>query len=147
MILQNRNGPCPLMSIANVLLLRGKIDLSEGIERIDAEGLLNAVALAIINATPDNLPAEHKENFARNQTDALDRLPSLVDGLNVNIYFNKVDRYEFTNSSAIFDVLGVSQDKFESEYSNNFFVIPGAQPFLPAPSHIAPFFLGGGGGA
>ena len=47
MILQNQNGPCPLMSIANVLLLRGKIDLAEGIERIDAEGLLNAVGRKI----------------------------------------------------------------------------------------------------
>ena len=37
---QNENGPCPLLSIVNVLLLRGKLTLPEGCEVISAEQLL-----------------------------------------------------------------------------------------------------------
>lgn len=37
---QNENGPCPLLSIVNVLILRGKLSLPEGIEVISAEQLL-----------------------------------------------------------------------------------------------------------
>ena len=37
---QNENGPCPLLSIVNVLILRGKLSLPEGCEVISAEQLL-----------------------------------------------------------------------------------------------------------
>jgi len=39
-VTQNENGPCPLLSIVNVLLLRGKLTLPEGCEVISAEQLL-----------------------------------------------------------------------------------------------------------
>ncbi len=39
-ITQNANGPCPLLAIANVLLLQGKINLADGVEAISAEQLL-----------------------------------------------------------------------------------------------------------
>jgi hypothetical protein len=39
-ITQNENGPCPLLSIINVLLLRGRLTLPEGCEVISAEQLL-----------------------------------------------------------------------------------------------------------
>ncbi len=42
-ILQNENGPCPIMAIANVLVLRSKIELPDGIEIITARDLLNKV--------------------------------------------------------------------------------------------------------
>ena len=38
-VTQNANGPCPLLSLVNVLLLRGKISLPEGSEVVSAEQL------------------------------------------------------------------------------------------------------------
>ena len=73
---------------------------------------------------PPPLPSQMVGNFFLMylffsfQTDALDRLPSLVSGLNVNIYFDRVDRYEFTNSSAIFDVLGVRERESGQDFDS-----------------------------
>ena len=39
-IMQNVNGPCPLISITNVLLLRGKMSLDEGVEVVSSESLI-----------------------------------------------------------------------------------------------------------
>ena len=39
-ITQNANGPCPMLAIANVLLLRGKMTLEEGAEIVSSEQLL-----------------------------------------------------------------------------------------------------------
>ena len=39
-VTQNENGPCPLLSIVNVLILRGKLTLPDGCEVISAEHLL-----------------------------------------------------------------------------------------------------------
>jgi len=45
---QNENGPCPLLSIVNVLILRGKLSLPEGC----AAGLWNANATAVLCCPP-----------------------------------------------------------------------------------------------
>jgi hypothetical protein len=42
-ITQNVNGPCPLLSMANVLLLRGKMSLPNGCEVVSSEQLLENV--------------------------------------------------------------------------------------------------------
>ena len=42
-ITQNVNGPCPLLSMANVLLLRGKMSLPDGCEVVSSEQLLERV--------------------------------------------------------------------------------------------------------
>ena len=42
-VTQNENGPCPLLSIVNVLLLRRKLTLPEGCEVISAEQLLEYI--------------------------------------------------------------------------------------------------------
>ena len=39
-ITQNANGPCPMLAIANILLLRGKMTLDEGAEVVSSEQLL-----------------------------------------------------------------------------------------------------------
>ena len=42
-VTQNENGPCPLLSIVNVLLFRRKLTLPEGFEVISAEQLLEYI--------------------------------------------------------------------------------------------------------
>ena len=39
-ITQNSNGPCPMLAITNILLLRGKIALPDGCEIVSSEQLL-----------------------------------------------------------------------------------------------------------
>jgi hypothetical protein len=62
-ITQNENGPCPLLrcrpssrpllpSIANVLLLRGKLSLPEGCEVISAGHLLESLAELLLQLQP-----------------------------------------------------------------------------------------------
>ena len=42
-VLQNENGPCPLIAISNVLLLKGQLTLPEGTEIVSLETLLESV--------------------------------------------------------------------------------------------------------
>ena len=51
-VTQNENGPCPLLSIVNVLLLQRKLTLPEGCEVISAEQLLEHIGLYIFILVP-----------------------------------------------------------------------------------------------
>lgn len=46
-ILQNKNGPCPLIAICNVLILRGDIDINL-VERITGSQLIDLLADRIL---------------------------------------------------------------------------------------------------
>ena len=83
-ITQNSNGPCPLISIVNVLSLRGKMKLPQGSEVISAEQLLEYLADLLISVEPDvNVNAE--QDFHHNMNDAISILPKLQTGLDVNV--------------------------------------------------------------
>jgi hypothetical protein len=49
-VLQNLNGPCPLLAIANVLLLRNCIQIPESAARISIDDLLVLVAEHIVSS-------------------------------------------------------------------------------------------------
>lgn len=42
-VLQNTNGPCPLLAVANILLLRGDIKIHEDLAVIGSDELLERV--------------------------------------------------------------------------------------------------------
>jgi hypothetical protein len=48
--LQNLNGPCPLLAIANILLLRNCIQIPESAARISTDDLLVLVAEHIVSS-------------------------------------------------------------------------------------------------
>ena len=52
-ITQNENGPCPLLAIVNVLLLRGKIKMLPSIEVISAEKLMKYLTDYIFDNPPE----------------------------------------------------------------------------------------------
>ncbi|KAH8870724.1 Ubiquitin carboxyl-terminal hydrolase MINDY-2 [Schistosoma japonicum] len=52
-ITQNNNGPCPMIAIANVLLLRGTINLSNDSELISGNRLLAMLSELLLSKTPD----------------------------------------------------------------------------------------------
>ncbi|KAF5815789.1 putative MINDY deubiquitinase [Helianthus annuus] len=108
-ILQNDNGPCPLLAICNVLLLRNNLSLSSDVAEVSQEKLLSLVAERLIdsNSNVDNKDAGYVENQQQNIADAIDLLPRLATGIDVNIKFTRIDDFEFTRECAIFDLLDI----------------------------------------
>eukprot|EP00090_Calanus_glacialis_P020217 TRINITY_DN3109_c0_g1_i2.p1 TRINITY_DN3109_c0_g1~~TRINITY_DN3109_c0_g1_i2.p1 ORF type:complete len:509 (-),score=176.69 TRINITY_DN3109_c0_g1_i2:179-1705(-) len=105
-ITQSSNGPCPLLAIVNVLLLRGKLALPEGCQVISAEQLLEYLADLLISLTPDS--QNSLPDFQHNMNDAIAILPKLQTGLDVNVKFTGVRDFEYTPECIIFDLLNIS---------------------------------------
>ncbi|CAA6657087.1 unnamed protein product [Spirodela intermedia] len=97
-ILQNDNGPCPLLAICNVLLLRNVIDLSLDISEVSQQKLLSLVAERLLDSN---------SNLERNISDAIDLLPCLARGIDVNVLFRKYVPKEIYSECAIFDLLDI----------------------------------------
>lgn len=108
-VLQNDNGPCPLLAICNVLLLRNQLSLSSDIAEVSQEKLLSLVAERLIdsNSNVDDKDAAYVENQQQNIADAIDLLPRLATGIDVNIKFKRIGDFEFTPECAIFDLLDI----------------------------------------
>ncbi|KAL0329697.1 UNVERIFIED_CONTAM: Ubiquitin carboxyl-terminal hydrolase MINDY-1, partial [Sesamum radiatum] len=108
-ILQNDNGPCPLLAICNVLSLKNSLNLSPDTSEVSQEKLLSLVAERLIdtNINIDNKEAGYVENQQQNIADAIDLLPRLTTGIDVNIKFRRIDDFEFTPECAIFDLLDI----------------------------------------
>ncbi|KAI7743014.1 hypothetical protein M8C21_032679 [Ambrosia artemisiifolia] len=125
-ILQNDNGPCPLLAICNILLLRNNLSLSADVAEVSQEKLLSLVAERLIdsNSNVNNKDAGYVENQQQNIADAIDLLPRLATGIDVNIKFTRIDDFEFTRECAIFDLLDIPLyhgwivDPQDSETSN-----------------------------
>ncbi|KAJ1520102.1 hypothetical protein ONE63_004324 [Megalurothrips usitatus] len=107
-ITQNQNGPCPLIAIANILLLRGKMKLPSSASSINAEELLTHVANNIVESRPEENSEEILCNFEQNMHDAMSLLPQLHSGLDVNVKFTGVNHFEFTEACTVFDLLDIS---------------------------------------
>ncbi|KAL6550052.1 hypothetical protein OROMI_020540 [Orobanche minor] len=108
-ILQNDNGPCPLLAICNVLLLKNSLNLNPDISEVSQEKLLSLVAERLIdsNINIHNKDTGYVENQQQNIADAIDLLPRLTTGIDVNIKFKRIDDFEFTPECAIFDLLDI----------------------------------------
>lgn len=105
---QNENGPCPLLAIVNTMLLLGELKLHEDIEYVSEAWLMSAVADSILART--QLPPEghpNRDNANALLTEALDLLPRLMGGLDVNVGFQGPHAFEFTNELSLFDLVDV----------------------------------------
>jgi len=101
---QNRNGPCPLLALCNVLLLRGHIKLPRGFDRLSIEQVIQLVANRILEANGD----VEDVNLRANIDDVISILPTLQNGLDINVRFRHNKDYEFTQEIAVFDILGIN---------------------------------------
>ncbi|CAL0311686.1 unnamed protein product [Lupinus luteus] len=108
-VLQNDNGPCPLLAICNVLLLRNNLNLNPDIAEVSQEKLLSLVAERLLdsNTNLNNKDVGYVENQQQNIADAIDLLPRLATGIDVNLKFRRIDDFEFTRECAIFDLLDI----------------------------------------
>ncbi|XRB11076.1 ubiquitin carboxyl-terminal hydrolase MINDY [Pseudoscourfieldia marina] len=108
-ILQNENGPCPLVALANALILRGRIEVRapSGVVALDALQALLANKLLDDNAGEAGTEIASGANYEQNVADAVAQLPKLATGMDVNVRFRSPTDFEFTDEVAIFDLFDV----------------------------------------
>ncbi|KAI8781181.1 protein FAM63A isoform X2 [Biomphalaria glabrata] len=107
-ITQNENGPCPLLAIMNVLLLKGKVKLAPMLEMITSEQLMTHLGECILDNMPQNLSQTSQANYEQNMQDAMSVMHKLQTGLDVNVKFTGVADFEYTPELIIFDLLEIS---------------------------------------
>lgn len=108
-VMQSRNGPCPLIATINVLLLREKLKLPTMLEQITATQLLAYLAECIMDSVPADIQNDENAilNLEQNIHDAIEILPKLKTGLDVNIRFTGITDFEYTPECIIFDLLRI----------------------------------------
>jgi len=102
--MQNENGPCPLLAIANILLLQGAVTIHPDCAHISSEDLLQHISDYLFK----RLPKERSDNYAQNLQDCISIFPKLTVGLDVNVRFRNVRDFEFTADIVVFDLLGIN---------------------------------------
>ncbi|KAJ3046479.1 Ubiquitin carboxyl-terminal hydrolase MINDY-2, partial [Rhizophlyctis rosea] len=112
-ITQNKNGPCPLLSLCNVLLLRGDISLPYDMENVTYERLVMALGDVLVRKTGERTstnpqtPTSPSPDFAHNLSSTLDLIPHLQTGLDVNVCFSSPTAFELTPTLLIFDLFDI----------------------------------------
>uniref|UniRef100_A0A0R3PJ17 Ubiquitin carboxyl-terminal hydrolase n=1 Tax=Angiostrongylus costaricensis TaxID=334426 RepID=A0A0R3PJ17_ANGCS len=105
-VTQNLNGPCPLISVVNVLVLRGLLltffllPYKKSLLRLG-----DASTSKLCNKGCANT---FESNYDKNLEDVINLLPDLGRGLDVNIRFRNVTDFEFTPALSLFDLLRVN---------------------------------------
>uniref|UniRef100_A0A8D0E849 Ubiquitin carboxyl-terminal hydrolase n=1 Tax=Salvator merianae TaxID=96440 RepID=A0A8D0E849_SALMN len=106
-IMQNENGPCPLLAIMNILFLQWKVKLPVQKEVITSDELMAHLGDCILSMKPQKETEALQLNFQQNVNDAMTVLPKLSTGLDVNVRFTGVSDFEYTPECIVFDLLNV----------------------------------------
>ncbi|CAM9430909.1 unnamed protein product [Hapterophycus canaliculatus] len=105
---QNENGPCPLLAIANVLLLQSNISIHPDLSEITFNELTQLVAGFLLDSNPPHEDLRINVNQQTQLDTVIKLLPRLQYGLDVNVRFNSVRGFEFTEEMAAFDMSGIT---------------------------------------
>ncbi len=110
-VLQDRDGPCPLIAIANTLLLRGSIGLPHNQPTVSHNALVRILrdyALQI-NRVPDDASPEVRANIKANVDASVRVLCSykMRRGLLINPSLTSVSSFEFTPEIGVFDLFRI----------------------------------------
>lgn len=110
-VLQLVNGPCPLIALCNVLLLRGKLVLRSDLHEISFEQLCSLLRAHLQREVQDLALTSKNELTVANAFAHLEEvsalLPKLENGLDVNCMFTTPTAFESTSQLALFDLAGV----------------------------------------
>eukprot|EP00041_Stephanoeca_diplocostata_P031124 m.962687 g.962687 ORF g.962687 m.962687 type:complete len:662 (+) comp23892_c0_seq16:306-2291(+) len=104
-VCQNENGPCPLLAICNVLLLRGTITLDPTCGYIDTATLVQTLTDVLLGKVDEY--SDRKLEFENNVQTCMDIFPRLSKGLDVNPKFSHCEGFEFTPQLQIFDIFRI----------------------------------------
>ena len=103
-LLQGGNGPCPLLAICNVLLLRGTFSLPQDSQTVSFSYLVDRLANIMIDK---NTTVDADETLRSTLDKSVGLLGGLNKGLDVDIRFTSVEGFEYTPEMSIFDLLDV----------------------------------------
>ena len=106
--MQDANGPCPLLALANGLLLLGRLRVPD-FAAVDAGWLAGELA-AYVRARGTTAAAAEQANVAQQVADAVGGvLPALARGvgLDVNPYFASAEAFEYTGALSLMDLCGL----------------------------------------
>ena len=111
-LLQDVNGPCPILAILNILLLRGQVQLPKDVGEVSQSKVVQILAEYLLdkNQALEDSPSTSdstKANLQYNLADAISLLPRLTTGVDINVRFNDIRGIEFTADVAVFDLLGI----------------------------------------
>lgn len=107
-LLQSKNGPCPLLAICNVLLLRRRLTLPRG-DSIGFHDLLQLLSNLLLDANSGSREnAEHTANIEESVVGCIEVLPTLNVGLDVNCRFSGPRDFEPTRELSVFDLFDIS---------------------------------------
>jgi hypothetical protein len=108
-VLQDKNGPCPLIALANILSLRGVIRLMplvcskrKVIAQQDLSTELIGYVVSVLSSQRN--PLESNERYLH---EILESLPKISRGLDINLKFTDIFSFEPTAECDIFDVCSV----------------------------------------
>ena len=99
-VLQNKNGPCPIIALSNCLLLNGDVQIEKERKEISFASLGEIIANYLIS-TASSLEG-NQGTFDVGLV--LELIPLLNKGLDINVYFEKSDAFEFTPALSLFDL-------------------------------------------
>nr|VDC83381.1 unnamed protein product [Brassica rapa] len=106
-ILPNENGSSPLIAICtrNLLILRNGMDLTPDRCEVTQQRLIDLLAFRLFMIEDDK--EDHFENKAQNIMDAMELLPRLAAGIDVNVKFRSIDDFELSPELTIFGLLKI----------------------------------------
>ncbi|VDO05556.1 unnamed protein product [Rodentolepis nana] len=106
-ITQNENGPCPMIAITNVLLLRGKISLPKDHEIVSSDLIIQTLSEELFSQSTANFDEETRANYEENLYSVVSIFPKLQTGLDINVRFTGVGDFEYTTALAVFDLFRI----------------------------------------
>jgi hypothetical protein len=107
-ILQNENGPCPLIAICNVLLLLGRITLANHFRYVDNSWIIQNVHNDIVkNNRANDTEPELRLNMQHLINEVAKILPCIQNGMDVNVRFGDCEGFEFTPELSVYDLTAV----------------------------------------
>lgn len=107
-VLQNVNGPCPLLALANILLLRGSISIHADFSHVGYDRLVTLIGDFLMEGNNrQSVPPAMAANYEQNVFDALEQMPFLQFGFDVNVRFDGIEGFEFTSGMSVFDLFNI----------------------------------------
>ena len=98
--LQAFDGPCPLLAIANVLLLRARLRIRDGEDRLKTSHVLSLIG----DSLTENLGSSKNDQLM----ECLTHLRELQGGLQVNCGFAHCTSFERVGKFQVFEMLGIN---------------------------------------
>lgn len=106
-VTQNENGPCPLLAIANVLILSKRVAIPSIQECITANQIMEYIGDYILSSGPQNANEAVILNYQQNMHDAISIMYKLQTGIDVNVKFTGPRNFELTPECLVFDILNI----------------------------------------